>query len=150
MMTFRCGPMEPGKWQVRFWQRKISQPLIYNIAVTIFPPKSIVDVASPQIDLLQTDWQLEKVILVSGDPHPEMTVSLETTTPTQTTTTRTTTTTTSTTTSTCSTLNTAYGTFYDWLVCGGGLVTMALGLQFAYFWSRLNKQIFDRPKSIPL
>jgi hypothetical protein len=125
-MAFRCGPMEAGRWKVRFWQRKLSQPLIYEIELNFLPPKSVVDSAASFIDVLQSDWQLENVVLVSGEKQrePEVIASPATTstTPEMTTNSR----------IPCPEVITVEGTFHDWCVCGGGLVTIILGVQFAY------------------
>jgi len=125
-MKFRCGPMEAGRWKVRFWQRKLSQPLIYEIEMNFLPPKSVVDSSSSKVDVLQSDWQLEHVVLVSGESQREPEVI---TTP------ATTSTTTPETTNSrilCPEVISVEGTFYDWCICGGGLVTIILGVQFAY------------------
>lgn len=126
-MAFRCGPMEAGRWKVRFWQRKLSQPLIYEMELNFLPSKSIVDSVSTRVDVLQSDWHLENVVLVSGESQqeePEVTtrVATTTTTPDVTTTSK----------IPCPEVITVVGTFYDWCVCGGGLVTIVLGLQFSY------------------
>ena len=132
-MVFNCGPMDSGTWTIRFWQTRHAKPLVYEMSATFLPPKSRVDAFSRNTDLLMTDWQVDDVILVYNGPDRSLQSTVSTTVAASTTITSSTTVITSTTSKLTFTCSTSYSTFYDWSVCGGGLVTIVLILQFTYF-----------------
>ena len=151
-LSFHCGPMEAGRWTVRFWQRKITQPLIYSISMTFLPSKSTLDSTSTKIDLLQSDWQLDKVVQISDEKRSTLEPKKEASTASTTTTTSapisTTTTTTSEKCKSCTDLKTISELFFDWTLCGGGLITLVLAVQFVFLW--LVQPIFSplRPNRV--
>ena len=159
-LSFHCGPMEAGRWTVRFWQRKISQPLkskitqplIYSISMTFLPSKSTLDSTSTKIDLLQSDWQLDKVVQISDEKRSKLETKKDVSTAATTTTTSapisTTTTTTSEKCKSCTDLKTISELFFDWTLCGGGLITLVLAVQFVFLW--LVQPIFSplRPNRV--